>query len=437
MSLQAAPAIASMGAMACLRYGLLGLPLAFVALPLYLHLPNYYAREYAMPLGTLGSVLLLARLFDAITDPWLGRLGDRLHARSPRRVLGAGGVAALLLLAGLVLLFFPPWPHAQLPIALLLMLIFTSLAFSFLSITHQSWGARLGGNELQRARIVAWREAAALLGVVLASVLPSWLGWDQWITVFALALVAGWLAWSGSPSPQPLSLAHTSSWREDLIHPWRASPFRRLLAVFILSGLASAVPATLVLFFIQDRLQAAAWEPLFLGTYFIAAATAMPLWLRGVARWGLAHCWLAGMLLSVMVFAWAATLGSGDILAFWWVCALSGLALGADLALPGALLAGLISERGEQGQREGAYFGWWNLAAKLNLALAAGLALPLLEWLGYQPGAANASGLQALSLAYAVLPCAIKSLAALGLYLAFVRPLRLSGPALSKPEESP
>jgi len=77
------------------------------------------------------------------------------------------------------------------------------------------------------------------------------------------------------------------------------------------------------------------------------------------------------------------------------------------------------------------------MAAKLNLALAAGLALPLLEWLGYQPGAANASGLQALSLAYAVLPCAIKSLAALGLYLAFVRPLRLSGPALSKPEESP
>jgi Na+/melibiose symporter-like transporter len=130
------------------------------------------------------------------------------------------------------------------------------------------------------------------------------------------------------------------------------------------------------------------------------------------------------MLLSVAVFAWAASLGSGDTLAFWWVCALSGLALGADLALPGALLAGMIAQHGEQGQREGAYFGWWNLAAKLNLALAAGLALPLLELLGYQPGNRSDQGLQALSLAYAVLPCLLKLLAAVGLYFAFVRPSR-------------
>ena len=35
-----------------LRYGLLGLPLAFVALPLYVILPNHYAREFGMPLAT-------------------------------------------------------------------------------------------------------------------------------------------------------------------------------------------------------------------------------------------------------------------------------------------------------------------------------------------------------------------------------------------------
>jgi len=143
------------------------------------------------------------------------------------------------------------------------------------------------------------------------------------------------------------------------------------MAVFVLSGMASAVPATLVLFFIQDRLNAPALEPLFLATYFVAAAASMPLWMRSVARRGLPRSWLAGMLLSVLVFVWAASLTSGDVAGFWWVCALSGLALGADLALPGALLAGIIAARGERGLREGAYFGWWNLAGKLNLALAA------------------------------------------------------------------
>ena len=404
-----------------LRYGLLGLPLAFVALPLYVHLPNMYASRYGMPLATLGLVLLLARLFDGVTDPWLGRLGDQLFRRSSHHVVGAGVVAALLLVLSMALLFSPPWSHPGDPLVLMLMLMLTSLAFSLLAITHQSWGARLGGSELQRARIVAWREAAGLLGVVLASVLPSFLGWGEWVAVFAVALAAGLWAWSRSPVPPASPDRLASPVREDLLHPWRQAPFRRLLAVFVISGMASAIPATLVLFFIQDRLNAPAQEPLFLASYFVAAALSLPLWMRAVARWGLARSWLVGMLLSVMVFLWAATLSSGDVIGFWWVCVLSGLALGSDLALPGAMLAGLISERGDRGQREGAYFGWWNLASKLNLALAAGLTLPLLDLLGYRPGTTSPEGLQALTLAYAVLPCALKLLAASGLYLAFIR----------------
>jgi Na+/melibiose symporter-like transporter len=410
------------------RYGLLGLPLAFVALPLYVHLPHLYASQYGTPLATLGLVLLLARLFDAVTDPWLGRLGDRLYARSPAQVLGAGAVAALVLMLGMALLFFPPWARPGEPAPLLAVLMLTCLGFSLLAITHQAWGARLGGDEAQRARIVAWREGAGLIGVLLASVLPSWLGWGEWLAVFGLALALGCWAWSTSPRPQtaPAAVAQPAAtpWREDLLHPWRHPPFRRLMAVFVFSGMASAVPATLVLFFIADRLNAAAQSPLMLATYFACAAASMPLWMRAVARWGLARCWLAGMGLSVLVFVWAGTLSGGDVVAFGVVCALSGLALGSDLALPGALLAGLIAERGDRGQREGAYFGWWNLASKLNLALAAGLALPLLELLGYQPGKASPQGLQALTLAYAGLPCLLKLLAAALLYTAFVRPAR-------------
>ena len=86
-----------------LRYGLLGLPLAFVALPLYVILPNHYAREFGMPLATLGAVLLGARLFDAFIDPLIGRWSDRLYARSIRSVLMFGAVAALVLALGFAL----------------------------------------------------------------------------------------------------------------------------------------------------------------------------------------------------------------------------------------------------------------------------------------------------------------------------------------------
>jgi GPH family glycoside/pentoside/hexuronide:cation symporter len=111
------------------------------------------------------------------------------------------------------------------------------------------------------------------------------------------------------------------------------------------------------------------------------------------------------MALSVLVFVWAGLLGSGDLVAFAWICALSGLALGADLALPPSILADVIA-RDEVGA--GTYFGWWNFVAKLNLALAAGLSLPVLALLGYEPGVASEAGQRALAWIYAGVPAVLK-----------------------------
>jgi hypothetical protein len=63
-----------------------------------------------------------------------------------------------------------------------------------------------------------------------------------------------------------------------------------------------------------------------------------------------------------------------------------------------------LPTRATSGQHEGAYFGWWNFATKLNLALAAGLALPLLALLGYAPGTRTEAGLQALAWRIACCP---------------------------------
>ena len=401
-----------------LAYGLLGLPLAFVALPLYVILPNHYAREFGVPLATLGAILLGARLFDAFIDPLLGRLSDRLFARSARSVLTLGAFAALLLALGFALLFFPPpMTPAALVVWASVMLVVTYSAYSALSVSHQSWGAMLGGNEAERSRIVGWREGLGLAGVVLASITPVALGLQATTALFFIALLVGWLAWTRAVRPVATAAGGGAGHFGPLIGPFRHPNFRRLLAVFMLNGIASAIPATLVLFFIQDLLQSPpALEPFFLGSYFLSAALSIPLWLALVRRIGLAPSWLCGMLLAIVVFAWATQLGAGQTGAFIAICTLSGVALGTDLALPGALLAGLVQVNGDSGRAEGAYFGWWNFATKLNLALAAGLVLPLLGLFGYAPGVREPQALQALLLVYCVLPCLLKLLAAAALY---------------------
>ena len=434
-----APSSSRFGTVDGLRYGLLGLPLAFVALPLYVLLPNHYARAFGVPLATLGAVLLGARLLDALIDPLLGRLSDRLHARSPRAVLGFGAFAAGVLLLGFGLLFFPqllvdPARHGALLAAAAVLLAVTYAGYSMLSIAHQSWGAMLGGDAVQRGRIVGWREGMGLVGVVLASVVPTVAGLPAMVALFGVLLAVGWLMWTQAPRPVRTQAPHVTV---DLRLPLRRPAFRRLLAVFVLNGIASAVPATLVLFFVQDRLQApASLEPAFLGLYFVMAAASIPVWLRIVRRFGLARSWLGGMCMSVVVFAWAGAMGAGDAVPFLVVCALSGFAIGSDLVLPSALLAGIIAEAGDQ-PNAGAYFGWWNFATKLNLALAAGLALPLLGLAGYVPGAREATALQALSLAYCLLPCVLKVAAGLALWALVIRPVPAPSSSSPLPKVSP
>jgi Na+/melibiose symporter-like transporter len=201
--------------------------------------------------------------------------------------------------------------------------------------------------------------------------------------------------------------------------PLRNVQFRRLLLIYVFNGTAAAIPATLVLFFVEDVIGRGDLTAHFLVTYFAAGACGMPLWPWLAARYGKAQSWRWAMLAAIGVFAWAATLQAGAVLPFFVICALSGLALGADLALPPALLADLIERAAADGEglRSGGYFGLWTLVTKLNLALAAGIALPLVTYLGYVPGVAqSATGISALALCYAALPCGLKLIALLLLW---------------------
>lgn len=396
-----------MGGWRVLAYGVLGLPLAFAALPIYVHVPRLYAQVTGMELAWLGLILLGARLFDAVIDPWLGWLADRV---SRRRML----ILALVPFAlGFVALLNPPAaPTVNAAAWLLGALVITYLGFSAASIAYQSWGAAIGHETALRTRLTAAREGFGLLGVLIAAALPGLIALDlnagiarlAWILP-ALLLPAAVLTLRCLPTERRVALAPQPLW-PSLRRVWRDGAFRRLLLVFMASGIAAALPATLFLFFVADVLRLESASGALLGLYFLAGAASLPGWVWLAARWGRVRAWLAAMALSVIAFAGAGLLGAGDLGLFALICLASGLALGADLALPAAIAADL----GERQAQSGAVFGVWNFVAKLNLALAAGGVLPLLAWLGYAPGSGN--GLSALQMAYALAPLLFKVLAA-------------------------
>jgi Na+/melibiose symporter-like transporter len=236
-----------------------------------------------------------------------------------------------------------------------------------------------------------------------------------WIFVPILA-VAALATFTGAPlAAEPPRDARPALPLTAVFHDPR---FCRLLAVLAAGGIASAIPATLVLFFIADVLKLQEWQGLFLVIYFVSGGLALPGWVALARRHGKVRAWMASMALAIASFVWAFLLETGDGVAFALICAASGAALGAELALPPALLADLLAD-GRRAGREtagaGAYFGVWNFVTKFNLALAAGIALPLVSLGGYKVGAGD-GGLMALSAVYALLPAAIKVISMLLLW---------------------
>lgn len=396
------------------HYGVFGFPLALVALPIYVYIPQFYASQLGLSLGLIAAILLVARLLDAFIDPLIGVWVDGQHSNQARGIV----LSLPLLIIGFSALFHPPAvPEMQVLAWFLASLMLVYLGLSLASIAYQSWGAALTNSGKQRSELTAVREVCGVFGVMLAATLSSVSSLNVLSSLFASSLLlAAFFLLRLAPRATPVR--HLGSGLSGLRWPLNNRHFRWLFAVFVLNGIAAAIPATLFLFFTQDRLQLGAYAGGFLMLYFLAAALAMPLWVRLAKNKGEKQAWLYAMGLAMGSFAWGYFLAAGNSGGFAAICILSGVALAADLAMPPALLAAVIGYAKHSGKHEGAYFGLWNWATKLNLALAAGISLPLLQWLGYQNGSTDAVGLQALAVAYALLPCLLKLGAAVLLWRA-------------------
>jgi GPH family glycoside/pentoside/hexuronide:cation symporter len=413
---------------ALICYGLLGLPLAMAALPVYVQIPNYYTTQLGLPLAGTGLMLFFARLIDTVQDPFLGKVIDKIKSDNPYWLVASG----LLLCAAFYGLWLPPDYIRQEEFRLLLwlglMLILAYTAHSMLNIAYLTWGAgfRTPTNETtldeKNASLLdaaAWREGFGLSGVILASILPAWILqtpedlrhdhlWQYSLGFGLILMLSIWTLASAAPKP----LHHQLQAKINLRQMLAAPTFRRLASVYFFNSLSVAIPATLLLFFINDQIRTPEKTGLYLAGYFIAGACGLPLWIKFARRYTTRFAWQVSMLLAVCSFIGAAFLGAGDSTAFLIVCIVSGLVLGADLALPPVLLAENVSEKSSLGS----YYGIWSLISKLSLALA-GLSLPLLHLLGFQSSFQSAQNTMnnqpqlALIVTYALIPCLCKLIA--------------------------
>lgn len=410
-----------------LAYAGPALPLAIPTVVIYVLLPAYYVENYALPLLWTGVLLMLARLTDVITDPLIGHWLDRGNTRTYRLSLILGG---LICIPSLFLLINPPAEHAMLTLFCGSLLLY--LGWTLIQVPYITWLSHLSTDSYQRTRAATGREGLALIGLLLSASLPVIavaMGFDTQATLWLMALVTILL---GAPliaallrfamplqtpthqlpaglhlKEKPLKHAHMQSSPRELLQNRLAL---RLVAAWFCNGIANGVPAVLFPFYITAVLGGTeADRPVYILIYFAAACLSLPVWLMLSKKIDKRLLWQLAMSGAVLAFLPAPWLGPGDEAAFMLICILTGAALGADLALPHAMQAEITDwDRFRfRRQQTGLLFALWNGATKLALALAALLALGLLELSGFTPD--SSAPLLALGLIYALLPCVFKA----------------------------
>lgn len=405
------------------RYASLALPLAFAGLPIYMLAPDFYTVHLNLSLALVGTGLLVLRLADALIDPLLGRLID---SQANRANIISGFSASILCIGFFMLFSPPPLDGAYLAAWFFVSIFLVTLAFSAMTILYGSVGALWSGNKSEQTLITSNREAATLIGLILAVSLPFMLleavfpryAYLGLALLFVLLLVPIYLYYRGIEDEiiREAGFAAEDGTTEEPAPESKVSapstPIFVLYLCYAISALASAIPAVLVVFFVRDYLGSQWFIGLALVIYFLSGALSMPLWHKLAERLGKHRAWQLSMCLAVVSFTWVFMLNPGDFVYYTLICFMSGAALGAEMAIPPAILSEYL--QGRSGKSAAQKYAGLTMISKLALALAAGICLPLLAWSGFVAGGESSqSSISVLLILYGLVPGIMKLLAVL------------------------
>lgn len=391
-----------------------------MAAPVSSILPTFYAKYTTLTLATIGSVLLVTRILDALADQVVGYLSDlgqsRFGSRKPWLLAGA-----LLCMGAAVFLFNPP--AAPSPAFLYAWLSIYYIGWTMISVPHAAWACELTGDYVERSRIFSFMAGAGPIGVIVmfavpllpwfdsSNIAPGSMSFMGWVIIVAAPLCCALpvlLAPNGRSlaTQAPSLLGLLRSFRGNLLFWW-------FIAFALIAAISLGVVATLVLFYLDNYLGLGHTVSSVFIINMLAMMLAIPLWLKVMARIG-KHRALAVAALSQMALYPLLLLIRPGPHAYWlflaWIILL-GFGGAALTIAPRAILADIVDYDTFKtgGNRAGNYYAFLGLTEKAVGGLGGAIALFMLVGLGFDPNAAAMSSESrfALTFTMGVFPAAL------------------------------
>jgi glycoside/pentoside/hexuronide:cation symporter, GPH family len=395
----------------------------------------YMTQLKGVAAGLAGLALLLPKLWDMFTDPFIGRWSDTYHSKYGRRLpfMLAG---ALLMPLGLILMFSVPETSSSIFSFwfILISYLFSATAYTLFSVPYITIPAEISDNADERLKIMSYRTAGVMLGIILGSGLPPFLisilgqdaaAYQQTAIILAIICVSFMLCSILSIKSLSLLVPKTAShpvafWVQfkQVMQPL----FGYLVITHVLQIIAVGIllaSATYLAVFANGLSPAAAGA--FLTATFTTAMLAMPLWQKvSLATSRITAFALGAMLYMCMAIA---MLIYGLKVSYFHFISLGvgfGLGFAAIQMIPYALLTDTIHQHGQKHGfgSEGVFTGIWTATEKLGLAIAPFLVGTAIQFGGFTPGTdiQSQAATEAILFTATLIPILLMALSMLALY---------------------
>lgn len=377
-------------------------------------LPAIYAEHFGISLVTTGTVLLVSRWFDAVTDPVVGLLSDRTRSPLGRRKpwIMAGCVLSMI---SVYHLFMPPPQPSVTYYAAWSMLLF--LAWTMNEIPYVAWGTELARGYQDRARTFTYRAVFRETGSILFLMTPLamyYLGYAE--TTEMTPGVLEVVTW-GILITLPVSIAVAVIWapvgREvaissrfslaDLRQSLRVNrPLRMFLPIYVVAGIGVGMYGAMSFLFVDSYLRIGDKFSYIMSASLFGALASYPVWLRLIRRFGKHRTWAVSNVVFALGVLPIALIepGSDAFVPYLALYLFGSLAQGAGSIVPPAILADVIDydilKTGTN--RAASYLSLTTLLFKLNIAIGSALAFYLIALFGYEVGGNAQSSLGALGM---------------------------------------
>jgi glycoside/pentoside/hexuronide:cation symporter, GPH family len=359
---------------------------------------------------------LIGIIWDAINDPIVGTLSDRMRTRWGRRRPFLLFFTIPFGLCFLLLWWAPPWQSQIARMVTVMLAYMISDTFQTLvTVPFYSMMPEVAPEYDQRTSLAGYRMVFNLLASLATAVTAPIIvkaglnaGWSLQQGYLSVSALFGGLAivpfmaiffFIREKSGATMQEEAQAPFMEVARTAWRNKPFRFATALYMLNWItfdmvALMLPYYLTYWIARGNLLASvplfgdtiALESVVLGLLLITAVIAVPLWTWLANRLDKRSAYMLGMSFWVIVQLLIFSLQPGQVDRIIALAFLAGLSVSTAHVLPDAIFPDVIEwDELRTGQRhEGIYYGVKNFVRKLTGALATFLALQALGWFGYQ-----------------------------------------------------